>query len=100
MGKIPQVDSQGAFPVTIRKLLRLGNAFAVTLPPEWVRSIDPGVVHYLRVAINPGGFITVHNITKETIRGDVQADPNYVDRPRPRPERPDGPRPRSDPPSP
>ena len=81
MGKISQKDSQAGFPVTIRKLMRLGNAYAVTLPPHWVRSLNPGNPHYLRVSVDPGGFVTVHNLTPETIRGDIQANPTLPDRP-------------------
>ena len=76
MGKISQKDSQAGFPVTIRKLMRLGNAYAVTLPPQWVRSLNPGNPHYLTVHVSADGSVIVNTLSSPVIRGDVQADPN------------------------
>lgn len=81
MGKISQKDSQAGFPVTIRKLMRLGNAYAVTLPPEWVRNLKPGDPHYLRVAVHPSGYIVIADLASTDLLGPFQADPNLPDRP-------------------
>jgi len=62
MAEISQVKSQDGFPVTIRKLMRLGNAYAVTLPPAWVRSLNVGAVHYLKVTHHPDGYIIVRDL--------------------------------------
>jgi antitoxin component of MazEF toxin-antitoxin module len=62
MAEISQVKSQDDFPVTIRKLMRLGNAYAVTLPPAWVRSLNPGNPHYLTVHVSHDGSVVVRNL--------------------------------------
>lgn len=56
--------------------MRLGNAYAVTLPPSWVRSLKPRDPHYLRVQLSADGSVIVRDLTDAAIRGDVQADPN------------------------
>lgn len=76
MAENSQVKSQDGFPATIRKLMRLGNAYAVTLPPEWVRSFSPGDPHYLTVRVTKDGSVVVRDLDPGTISGDVQADPN------------------------
>ena len=64
MTKISQVKSQDDFPITIRKLMRLGAAHAVTLPPAWVRSINPGTSHYLEVTHHPDGYVIVRDLKR------------------------------------
>lgn len=81
MGKISQVKSQDDFPVTIRKLMRLGHGWAVTLPPDWVRSLMPGNVHYLRVAVHPNGYIVIADLAATDVRGPFQTNPPGLDRP-------------------
>ena len=76
MGKISQKNSQVDFPVTIRKLMRLGHGWAVTLPPAWVRSLKARDPHYLRVHVDDDGSVVIRDLTEAVIRGDVQADPN------------------------
>lgn len=81
MAENSQVKSHDGFPVTIRKLMRLGNAFAVTLPPDWVRSLSPGNPHYLSVHVARDGSVIIRDLTRDLIRGDVQAHPPDVNRP-------------------
>jgi antitoxin component of MazEF toxin-antitoxin module len=76
MGKISQVKSQDDFPVTIRKLMRLGHGYAVTLPPAWVRSLNPADTHYLTVHVSHDGSVIVRSLSSPTVPRDVQADPN------------------------
>jgi hypothetical protein len=59
MRKATNRDYPLLFPRTIRKVIRLGHSYAITLPPTWLRDQKPTPPVLIDVQTNADGSLTL-----------------------------------------